>query len=323
MSAAVKVLLVGMEKWWLQDVSKVEMACVSAMGIPAANIRKLRDPTAQTVTQTIAEVGKTAPSTLVFYYSGHGNNEGGRFCMNTHASELTDSMLMDALGKSGAKKVLVILDACHAGAFAVKNDIQHRLNDLALHGSGIAVVAACGPASTTPGTSPLTTHFLDVVSRNRGVLEPLSLCDAVKLKVSEAELILSKDFRSFNVTPGLTVTGRCMNQDCTHSSQGRQPAYLGFGQTHSAHHEKGSHNLIGAEFPCPWCRRQLKRESLHFNECQWRVTGKAYETAANALNIGSSGSPVVSLDTGNKSSLKESQFDLPYECFISLSVQIW
>ena len=112
---------------------------------------------------------KSGPDeTLVIYYAGHGATENGEGFLVPidHAANPSDRVSATALWKllarpdTRAKRIVVVVDACHGGAFsapeAVKRDA--RANDRILF-----VVASSAGATARGGKSSFTQLFADAV----------------------------------------------------------------------------------------------------------------------------------------------------------------
>lgn len=295
---AFKVVMVGMERWYQQDVVPLREELQNVCGISARNIASLHDPRPELVLRTIAETG--GPESLLFYYSGHGGLSNGTFYMATALGGLEDSALVRALRETGAKKILVIVDACHSGGLAVKDEVAAaaRLRDLA-NGSGLAMLAACDQAATTPGSSPLTTAFRKALRSSRDVFDVQSLKEKIEGEHDKVVLKKSQDFADFAVATGMTMIGRCLHYGCTcHKKQVEHHCGL------------GNFRITTSFFPCQGCHKGLKVEAMHFSACKWRVK----YTYVNAL------SEVLVEDTGFVSTLEEHQWHLQRDSYMTLDV---
>ena len=120
-------------------------------------LQGVTDPDRDTLRKLFADVNKqcVAGDIVVAYYTGHGVRDQERFYLLTNDSDLNDldetalpaEDLARALTKgSKASQVLVILDACYAGAGAAElAQIGHRLTVALGQVPGIFVIAAARP----------------------------------------------------------------------------------------------------------------------------------------------------------------------------------
>lgn len=261
---SIRLVMVGMEHWFQQDVVPLQSVFQTKYGLQSRAIKTLQSPTGKEVCNALKF--SKAPEMLIFYYSGHGSfeNEHFKFCTRcTPASlSLSDHQLLQAIQSTGAQKVFIIIDACHAGGFAVKDDIEERLSRLAC-GHGVAVLGACAAASTTPGSSPLSSALKDVLSTNHDgtSLDPATLRSLVKERMSSVLLITGPTYQPFSLDHGLSIVASCRNASCT-----------------SKHHQfamavnYGEFCITSYDLPeCQFCRCPLRAEALHFTNCTWHV----------------------------------------------------
>lgn len=107
----------------------------------------------------------TEGETLLFYFSGHGTTEGEEayllpidFTPGELEKALSASALWKMIEKSPAARVLVILDACRAGGFAIPVTVKSAL----VYGKA-AFLSATQPSATAasdPSGSPFTGALL-------------------------------------------------------------------------------------------------------------------------------------------------------------------
>ena len=126
----------------------------SALGYERQEATASLDPESSQLRTLFADVKKASRDQdfVVAYYTGHGARDEERFYLLTHNSVLSDldgtalpaEDLARALTKdSKAAQVLVILDACYAGAGAADfAQIANRLASILQAGPGVFVVAA-------------------------------------------------------------------------------------------------------------------------------------------------------------------------------------
>lgn len=104
-----------------QDADKVAEVLTELGGFPESNVVVLRDIDRGTLLRelgrTVFRVGSAERAAgdrvlLLFYYSGHGSEQG----MELGRSQVTYAELEGYLALSGADVTLTLVDACHAGA---------------------------------------------------------------------------------------------------------------------------------------------------------------------------------------------------------------
>merc|ERR1712032_1230703 len=71
------------------------------------------------------EISVGPKDVFILYYSGHGSSDGQRFKFHTRDGALSQSEMVDVVAQLGARDVVFIIDACHAGAFSA-HDIEHK-----------------------------------------------------------------------------------------------------------------------------------------------------------------------------------------------------
>lgn len=260
-----QVVMIGMEKWYDQDALPLSAILRSTFGINHRHMKMCRDASKQTVLETLHKLDK--PQTLLFYYSGHGSwdVQTQQFQMCTNTDWLKDSELSTALQSCGAEKVLIIVDACHAGGFDMNKEdplpsVSTMLQSLS-GGKGTAVLGACGQDSVTPGSSPLTTALRKILQAKKlAVLDPLTLKGQVQKEMQQATMSISNEFTNFMVSPGLTLVATCPFHECT-----------AFGSQQSLHLGNGFFSMTTHGIPCAECHTAMRKESLHFDSCEYRI----------------------------------------------------
>jgi len=275
-----QVVMVGMEKWYAQDVPKLEAVLSQAYNLHYHDIVRCQDPTPQVVEQALAGVNQ--PEQLIFYYTGHGSYTNDEFMLCTKNKFWASSALLVALKKTKAKEVFVIIDACHSGGIDVKDlpRPEGQLVDFAKRiglGSGTAVLCACDKDDTTPGTSPLTKAVVGVFESllsqvaHRGVnaIGPVELKKAVQAAHSTAILHTNGEYAGFSINSPGTLIVRCTRTSCslvqTMKDKGRHAFPLPY----------GSHDLLNtaADTKCTVCQSPMTGEALLFSKCKWQVKG--------------------------------------------------
>lgn len=261
-----QVVMVGMEKWYGQDVQPLSKELRTNWGLTHGHLKILKDATKTSVLATVKALDK--PSTLLFYYSGHGSWDGEtkQFYMCTESEWLKDSDLTSALKATGATQVLVIVDACHSGGYDVNKDdplppLETRLETLA-QGSGFAVLAACRSGSVTPGSSPLTRALkktFESAADKKAVIDPVGLKQQIQGEMQQATLVVGPEFSNFLLRPGLIVIASCPNRRCAFGEQVVQQLGL------------GTYHLTSFGLPCPKCNTAMRKESLRFHSCEYEV----------------------------------------------------
>jgi len=234
---------------------------------------------------------------LIFYYSGHGTvSDNGNFKFCTKTTHMKGTRLMEALKDTKASKILLVVDACHAGGLQCKTDPVLMLKSLA-KGNGIAMLGACPAASTTPGSSPLSRTLLDVLDelKPEDIPTPTMLAQRVKDKMGDDDADDSDSdaedpdgagstastacgipppvfqhtagYDEFILSAGMVVVLKCTSPPgvCVRS---QQKFILRAG--------KGNFGLTQSDFKtmfqCPCCRSQASEViECRFNECAWRV----------------------------------------------------
>jgi len=150
--------------------------------------------------------------TLVFYYAGHGRSgtdegqiEGFLVPVDHGAPGVGDvpaSSLWQAIRKSRASEVLLILDACRSGAFMLPGDLMRAPLERAWRartGPRVGVLAATSPSESTAGTRSggLFTQTLVQVLRNPALADPRTGLFTVRLARNRLE------DTDFSLTPAL------------------------------------------------------------------------------------------------------------------------
>jgi len=201
--------------------------------------------------------------------------------MKTKSTNLAGTQLAGWLTATGAKKIFLVMDCCHAAGFDpdVKDDIEGDLAAL-LGGSGTAVLCACEAKATTPGSSPLTKSFRNVLTNLRksgssgGVeLDPLTIKNHVKASLPSSKMVISSDFHNFALQPAW-LQSTCVLPAC--SMRGKiQRTPLPF----------GTHNILqlAAEIPCGECGTAMAVSSVVFNSCKWQVSSTWIERTKDWL----------------------------------------
>lgn len=278
--------MVGMadqnRSWYHQDLLPLRDVIQQTYGLPRGNITDLQNPTKEQVLDSFKF--DDVPETLIFYYTGHGSFSNGAFSFCTRHNYLSDSEVSEAIAKCGPSKIFIVIDACHAGGFDVKDDVEQCLPSLSA-GHGTAVLAACVAEKTTPGSSPLTTALCKVLTATaKQVLSPSVITNYVKREMSDAVLLTGAEFQPFSLSPGMTVVASCRNARCLEKMK-----------PHAALSERyGEFSITTLEIPeCASCRSPLRTEYLHFDSCHWQVKhayvegGKVVRKSTNVMQSSS------------------------------------
>lgn len=163
---AMRDFLAGDEGWKLTD-DRIETA------------RNLRGDALRETVRRFFTSAEAAGKTLLFYYSGHGDTEGGEgYLVPTNGAlsrldkGLRASDLWAMIAASPASNVLVILDACKSGTFGLPPSVQR-----AAEGSQkVALLSATGASKAAP-ISPDGSAF------TRALLEALRDPNNIDLEV--------------------------------------------------------------------------------------------------------------------------------------------
>lgn len=253
---SIQVVMVGMDHWFQQDVVPLQELFKKKYGLQTRSLKSLHNASGKEVCDALKF--DKAPEMLIFYYTGHGSFDNGHFKFSTQTT-LSDHKLSQAIESTGATKVLIIIDACHAGGFVVKDDVEERLSRLA-SGRGTVVLGACAAAATTAGSSPLTKALKDVLV-TKDQLEPDKLRELVKKQMSSAVLIMGPSYQPFSLDHGMTTIVSCRNGFCAAKHQQVQEA-VNYGDFDILNHDPQE---------CTLCKNPLRAESLHFTNCTWQV----------------------------------------------------
>jgi len=146
-----------------------------------------------------------------------------------------------------------------AGKAGVMKRLPHAPKP-ALTGHGTALIGVCSSGATRPGTPPSTKSLQEISHGNAASGCAKKLQAAVMQRSPPAEIKISTDFQNFGLKPGLTVVGTCGQSHCKHF------------QTQMQNHcGSGSFDMVASFFPCRGCHKGLKKDSLHFDSCDWKV----------------------------------------------------
>ncbi len=140
------------------------------LGAPADNVILLQDQlgvlddtvSAGMVLDALARVAERAgpEDTVLFYYSGHGDERDGAFYLSLPDGELTGDDLSRILNGMRADKVLLIFDSCNAGGFGELLVNEQRTILSASAGDELSYVYEAGASTRTLG-SVFTSWFAD------------------------------------------------------------------------------------------------------------------------------------------------------------------
>jgi len=212
---------------------------------------------------------------------------------NAKEKHLSGDDLVAALQATCAHKIMLIVDACHAGGLDVKDDPIVKLETLA-QGSGMMVLGACDKNETTPGSSPLTCSVLAALKQTRQdeILSAQILSDRVKSIMrgsndSDSDVDAADGTDSiastaighaapvfyhapgaadFMLAGGMNIVAKCIKPQgaCPYGQQ-QIVKKLGYNNFRLTSRD------FKLRFRCHACQHVLQLVKCHFNSCHYRV----------------------------------------------------
>lgn len=140
----------------VNDVKAVKQALITGLNVAETDIKICGSNgfvTKKDILDGFDSIGSilNADDTLIFYFSGHGEEDKGKKYLAFSDCNHELKPLIAAIESSRAKNKIIILDCCYAGDFLLK-DTQHLDffdNIDAFLGHGCAVLASCSSAQTS------------------------------------------------------------------------------------------------------------------------------------------------------------------------------
>lgn len=203
--------------------------CRQTLGLPQDNIRSYSDATFGTLLAALKDIQSIAQAyqgdlDVIFYYAGHGvpsETDRSAYLLPVDADGsqpeacLSTKRLYDTLGALGARKVVVLMDACFSGAqrgsgmLAAARGVALKVREDTPRGNLVVFTAATGDQTAYPyqekGHGMFTYFLLKKLQDTKGSATLGDLCDYVSQQVARRSVVVNKRSQTPTVTPATTL----------------------------------------------------------------------------------------------------------------------
>lgn len=228
-----------------QRVAKVQYAandaatfaayCQKTLGLPQKNIRGYKDATYATMLAALKDIQDISKAygeniDVIFYYAGHGVPDGkdqSAYLLPVDADGsqmdfcLSTKKLYQSLNSMGAKKVVVLMDACFSGAqrgegmLASARGVALKVKDDVPTGNMVVFTAANGQQTAYPFKEKVhgmfTYFLLKKLHDTKGNVSLGDLTDYVSEQVAQQSVVVNKRSQTPTVIPAATLSGSWRN----------------------------------------------------------------------------------------------------------------
>lgn len=205
--------------------------CQKTLGIPQKNIRSYKDATYGTMVSALSDIQAISKAykgniDVIFYYAGHGvPNESDQSAyllpVDADGSQtkvcLSTKELYQTLNALGARKVVVLMDACFSGSLrgegmlASARGVALKVRDDVPSGNMVVFTAATGDQTAYPfqekGHGMFTYFLLKKLQETKGNVTLGDLCDYVSEQVEQQSVVVNKRSQTPTVIPATALQG--------------------------------------------------------------------------------------------------------------------
>lgn len=237
------VVIIGNENY--QRVAHVQYAandatvfgeyCQKTLCVPQKNIRSYKDATYATIMAALKDIEDISKAykgniDVIFYYAGHGvpsESDQSAYLLPVDADGsqmdfcLSTKHLYQSLNSLGARKVIVLMNACFSGAqrgdgmLTAARGVALKVKDDVPTGNMVVFTAANGQQTAYPykekGHGMFTYFLLKKLQDTKGNVSFGDLTDYVSEQVAQQSVVVNKRSQTPTVIPANSLSGSWRN----------------------------------------------------------------------------------------------------------------